>query len=1096
MNLPQAKYDYDAQYRFTIDQYNWAKPFSNFFPGIAGKWGIPMWIYYVNRGQAVCSIGIHNKDHSIMEFLSFNKAYQVVGQQGFRTFLRVDDNQLIEPFKKNTEKEIHQKMTISAHELEIEERNEKLGFLIKIVYFPLPNLPIPGLVRQFTLKNLTEEARKIELVDGLAKILPFGVQFEHMKVIPRHIEGMMGVEKTENASFYSLKQTPEDIERIGEITGGNYYLSFNQQQGNLARDHILDPFVLFGDSESYDHPWRLDLLGFDAVCASSQTLENRTPCAMTATRFRLEPADTYSLISIIGYTPEQAELSRIIPSLKEDMLASKRLENEQIIQEIKQTALTVSDVPLFDQYCQQTFLENVMRGGMPVRFESQTRQKSLYVYNRQNGDLERDYHWFILEPTYLSQGNSHFRNILQNRRMDASFFPFISDDNLFRLGNLFQLDGYNPLEVKGITFQLKDKPAAHQILTNTKAHPFQIQSLLSLMGSPFTAGQLAAEIEKQLMYGAAQIEPILTDLLSACKENEIGGIYEGFWIDHWHYLLDLLEAMEMIYPDRIGDFLFSRKDYTYYDNPDVIVPREQKTVLTSNGYRQYGAVFRDPQKAVLIKSRKEDGTKVRARHGEGEIYTTNLLEKLLCIIATRIAALDPRGYGVEMEASKPGWCDSLNGLPGLFGSSIPETLEILRACRMLSQYLSQTALHNDLEQPIFVELYKFWDGLESALDLFNEEPGSYWAQSHDLLEDYRKSTRFGIQGQIQYMPISRIISLLEKCIAKLERKFREAKQADLFDPSGVPLTYFINQIEENSTPSRPAEPDTGAGKEIKPGPFSHLPLSLFLEGPVHTMRVFPENAQAIHRAVRRSALYDPNLQMYKCCESLDQDPLEIGRIKSYAEGWLENGSIYTHMEYKWLLEILKSGLYEEFFKELPKLLVPFFEPAVYGRSTLENCSFIVSSAFPDQNLHGQSFQPRLSGMTCEFLNMWTIMTCGKQPFFLDEEKQLRLKLYPILPDWLFTKQDKTIKYLDFSGQENEMFLRESSFACKFLGRTIIIYHNPKRKCTYGSTGVKPAKYSVQFQNGDLFEIESSVLPAGISEKIRLQQAERIIVNLD
>jgi len=31
-----------------------------------------------------------------------------------------------------------------------------------------------------------------------------------------------------------------------------------------------------------------------------------------------------------------------------------------------------------------------------------------------------------------------------------------------------------------------------------------------------------------------------------------------------------------------------------------------------------------------------------------------------------------------MEADRPGWCDALNGLPGLFGSSVNETLELKR----------------------------------------------------------------------------------------------------------------------------------------------------------------------------------------------------------------------------------------------------------------------------------------------------------------------------------------------------------------------------------------------------------------------------------
>jgi len=34
--------------------------------------------------------------------------------------------------------------------------------------------------------------------------------------------------------------------------------------------------------------------------------------------------------------------------------------------------------------------------------------------------------------------------------------------------------------------------------------------------------------------------------------------------------------------------------------------------------------------------------------------------------------------GIEMEAGKPGWYDALNGLPGLFGSSVGETAELIR----------------------------------------------------------------------------------------------------------------------------------------------------------------------------------------------------------------------------------------------------------------------------------------------------------------------------------------------------------------------------------------------------------------------------------
>ena len=61
--------------------HNEAKPFSNFFPGIAGVWGIPMWAFYVNRGQCISSFGIESKDKAILEFQPANKAYRVTSLQ-------------------------------------------------------------------------------------------------------------------------------------------------------------------------------------------------------------------------------------------------------------------------------------------------------------------------------------------------------------------------------------------------------------------------------------------------------------------------------------------------------------------------------------------------------------------------------------------------------------------------------------------------------------------------------------------------------------------------------------------------------------------------------------------------------------------------------------------------------------------------------------------------------------------------------------------------------------------------------------------------------------------------------------------------------
>jgi len=112
----------------------------------------------------------------------------------------------------------------------------------------------------------------------------------------------------------------------------------------------------------------------------------------------------------------------------------------------------------------------------------------------------------------------------------------------------------------------------------------------------------------------------------------------------------------------------------------------------------------------------------------------------------------------------------------------------------------------------------------------------------------------------------------------------------------------------------------------------------------------------------------------------------------FSPGWLENESIWSHMEYKYLLEVLRAGLYEEFYSDFKNCLVPFLNAKQYTRSILENSSFIVSSVNSDKSLHGAGFVARLSGSTAEIIHMWLIMNVGLRPFYLSREGKLCLEL--------------------------------------------------------------------------------------------------------
>src|SRR5471032_2873654 len=106
---------------FEIEDYNQARPFSSFLPGIAGPLGKPMWVFYTNRGQCISSFGVRNKNGAMLEFYPANKAYAATPLLGFRTFIRFKKKKewhMYEPFRMNAGPECRQVLRLRAHEIE------------------------------------------------------------------------------------------------------------------------------------------------------------------------------------------------------------------------------------------------------------------------------------------------------------------------------------------------------------------------------------------------------------------------------------------------------------------------------------------------------------------------------------------------------------------------------------------------------------------------------------------------------------------------------------------------------------------------------------------------------------------------------------------------------------------------------------------------------------------------------------------------------------------------------------------------------------------------------------------------------------------
>ncbi|MDR1942226.1 MAG: hypothetical protein LBQ47_07850, partial [Endomicrobium sp.] len=670
---------------FVIENYNEAPPFASFFPGIAGIKGIPLWAYYVNRGQGISTFGIKNKNYAIMEFYPANTAYGLVSTFGFRTFLKITKSGKTinyEAFKVNAHYALKQTMYITSSDMSIEEINEALGIKITVKYATLASEPAAAIIRTVNVENISKDDIEVEIADGMPKLIPYFINQWAQKFMSTTIQAWTTVDnfdKTGNP-FFRLRVDTADSAEVVEICEGNFYFGYVGNEKSLKKTGvIIDPQILFGSDLSFEYPKEFFSQDKNFKYPKRQFADNKYPCAFSHAFVKLPSGRGFTLYSMAGHIDSETSLNAFVKKAgKVGYFEKKITENKKLISSITDNVSTKSAFNNFDNYARQTYLDNVMRGGYPIVFKDGAKTAPYYVYSRKHGDLERDYNEFQLSPSFYSQGNGNFRDVNQNRRKDVFFNPQIKDGAVKIFYNLIQIDGNNPLVVKGAYYIIDVKSPYYKDIDAQIISKNDKKKIAEFFAKGFEPGQLAMFLLKEKIKTKISAEAFVAKSVVNAQVINDAEHGEGFWVDHWTYNLDLIESYLAIYPEKEKDLLFKDKSFTYYDCDHYVVPRDRKHVLSGGKVRRYGAVVRSEEKTELIKSRKINPNALRTENGKGLVYKNNLASKFLTMISVKFAALDPDGIGIEMESDKPGWFDSLNGLPGIFGSSTCETFELKR----------------------------------------------------------------------------------------------------------------------------------------------------------------------------------------------------------------------------------------------------------------------------------------------------------------------------------------------------------------------------------------------------------------------------------
>lgn len=995
---------------YIIENFDRLPTFSSFLPGICGVHGMPLWAFYVNRGQAIASFGIDDKDHAIMEFSPSVIAYEDVSRKGFRTFIKTDD-ECFEAFSNDLygENEVIRNMFIHENSFEIVEKNLKYGLDIKVMYHMLPESLIGALVRTVTIHNRSNCPRDLEILDGMARIIPFGITNSAFKDMANLLRSFSSVTVSDTGiAYFASRSTVSDQEEV-EAVKGRYFYCTRYNEKNIKP--ICDSNLVFGYDSSLSVP--LVFYAYDepnGIMRQKQNVDNKIPSAFTPVMISLESYGMKTFTTYIGYTVGDISFDLF---KKSDVGAANDL-----VSNLTKEIWTRTNHPMFDAYLKQCYLDNLLRGGYPYVMPYNKSPVVIQLYSRKHGDLERDYNFFQTESVYYSQGNGNFRDVCQNRRDSVFFHPEIDDFDILTFVNLIQIDGYNPLEILPTQFKLKIEGLSDHF---KKIIP---DAIIIKMEKGVTPGDLFRALQlncPQLLEGNKEL---IEQLVSYCEAEQRANFKEGYWIDHWTYIVHLVDSYLEVFPDRLSTLFFEKKCYKFFDSPVFVQPRILKYGLKGDKVMQFGATVTNPLKNI------ESNKTYWLSDEKGEIIYTTLFVKLFHLAVIKCLTLDPEQIGLEMEAGKPGWNDAFNGLPGLLGSSLSESFDLLRLIKLLIEAANGSSIKIVMPSMIY---NLGWSLSKICIVKANDQLSEFefWDKSAEIRESWREKTQLELNSKTTEVSAAKVKQMLMRMQALIEAGLKKASVFGEIIPTY--LTYMATDYmvlqEKDGFPMI-----TPYGLQaVKVTEFTVKALPLFLEAPSKQLKSQRHlSAQSLHEAIKNSDLYDDKLQMFKVSESLEALGIEVGRIRAFTPGWFERESIFLHMSYKYMLSLIESGLTEAFFETMKTGCVPFFKPEVYGRSLLENSSFIASSANPDESIHGRGYIARLSGATAEMIAIWKRMFIGEHLFKMKANK-LIFAFNPKLPGWIFDDRGR---------------VQFSCFDCN------VTYINPDRRNTFGLDGVQ------------------------------------------
>ncbi|MCU0988654.1 MAG: hypothetical protein MUE63_03460 [Xanthomonadales bacterium] len=759
----------DGETFYRISNYDRMPPF--FMTVVSG---FDHWMFVSSTGGMTC--GRRDPENALFPYETDDRIHDADATTGSRTILLVRRGGQVflwKPFAREApvyQIERNLLKNLAGNRLVFEEINRGLGLAFSCEWSTSDRF---GFVRKSTIRNTGEAEVRLELLDGLRNLLPFGVS----RVLQSNMSTLLDAYKQAEshvelcAAIYTLSSIPSDRAEPSEALAATvaWGIGLDRPQLLLSEDQVA------------------------AFCAGTPVhgetfSRGKRGAFFLQSTLRLAPGAerTWYLLADVEQGPAQ------VPALFEAIRrgVSAGAVDQDVARGTRRLlslaggadGCQLSSDPLVTARHFSNTLFNIMRGGT---FYDGCRLPSadfLDFAGRRNGPVREKFAALPVlqrERLALTELAAAARNAgdPHMERLVLEYLPLMFSrrhGDPSRPWNRFSIDLRNPDGSDRLHYEGNWRDIFQNWEGLAISYPEYIESFIARFVNASTADG----------YNPYRISREGFDWEVLDADDPWSNI--GYWGDHQgNYLLRLLDLSRRYHPGRLGELL-ERELFVYANVPYRL--------------KGYAALLQDPRSSVEYDAAEAADIAVRVAQtgsdgkllalADGSICRVSLLEKLLVPALVKIGNFVPAG-GIWMNTQRPEWNDANNALVG-YGLSMVTLCYLRRYLVLLADLLEE---HGSSSYTLSGELADFLDGLDRALgrhramregDVTAAERKTFMDELGALGEAYRTSVYAGFSGQKERVSKSGVLAFIRITLEYLDHSIARSRR-----PDGLYHTYRL-----------------------------------------------------------------------------------------------------------------------------------------------------------------------------------------------------------------------------------------------------------------------------------------------------------------